>query len=151
MIGSDGSQVGVIDKSKAIEMARSQDLDLLLISEQADPPVCKIIDIGQYRYMQQKKEKLAKKNTKTHVVKELKLRPKISIHDYNVRLTSGIKFLKKGYNIKVSVFFKGRERTHPEIGEDLLNRFKDDIKEYGEVSTGLTKAPRILYLVINPK
>ena len=151
VIGADGSQVGVIDKSKAIEMARSQSLDLLLISDQADTPVCKIIDIGQYRYIQQKKEKQAKKNTKNHVIKELKLSPKISVHDYNVRLTSGIKFLKKGYNIKVSVFFKGRERTHPELGEDLLNRFKDDIKEYGEVSTGLTKAPRILYLVINPK
>ncbi len=132
-------------------MAEQQSLDLLLISEQADPPICKIIDIGQYRYMQQKKEKKAKKNTKAQVIKELKLTPKISDHDYNVRLTSGIKFLKKGNLVKISVFFKGRERTHPELGEDLLNRYKEDIKEYGEVSTGLTKGPRILYLVLNPK
>ena len=135
----------------AIDMAKGQDLDLLLISDQADPPVCKIVNFGQFRYQQQKKEKKAKKNTKTQTIKELKLTPKISDHDYNVRLKNGIKFLQKGYLIKIAVFFKGREMTHPEIGKNLLNRYKEDIKEYGDVSTALTQGHRTLYFVINPK
>ena len=132
-------------------MASSEGLDLLLISDASNPPVCKIVNIGQYRYAQQKKEKLAKKNTKIQVIKELKFSPKISDHDYNVRLRSGIKFLQKGNLLKVSVFFKGRERSHPELGKDLLNRYLEDIKEYGEVSTGLTQSHRSLYLIISPK
>ena len=135
----------------AIEMAKNQDLDLLLISEQATPPVCKIVNFGQFRYQQQKKEKKAKKNTKTQIIKELKLTPKISDHDYQVRLKNGIRFLQKGYLIKIAVFFKGREMTHPEIGKNLLNRYKEDIKEYGDVSTSLTQGHRTLYFVINPK
>jgi translation initiation factor IF-3 len=126
-------------------------LDLLLISDSSNPPVCKIVNFGQYKYAQQKKEKLARKNTKIQVIKELKFSPKISDHDYNVRLRSGIKFLQKGNLLKVSVFFKGRERSHPELGKDLLNRYLDDIKEYGEVSTGLTQSHRSLYLIISPK
>lgn len=151
IIGVDGEQVGVLPIEKAIDMAKAQDLDLLLISDQAIPPVCKIVNFGQFRYQQQKKEKKAKKNTKTQVIKELKLTPKISDHDYNVRLKNGIKFLQKGYLIKIAVFFKGREMSHPEIGKDLLNRYKEDIKEYGDVSTSLTQGHRTLYFVINPK
>ena len=132
-------------------MAKDQDLDLLMISDQSNPPVCKIVDFGQFRYHQQKKDKKAKKNTKTHVIKELKLTPKISDHDYNVRITSCIKFLKKGYQVKITVFFKGREMSHPEIGKDLLNRFKEDINEYGDVSTDVTHSFRTLYLILNPK
>ena len=113
--------------------------------------MCKIVNFGQFRYQRQKKEKKAKKNTKTQVIKELKLTPKISDHDYNVRLKNGIKFLQKGYLIKIAVFFKGREMSHPEIGKDLLNRYKEDIKEYGDVSTSLTQGHRTLYFVINPK
>ena len=126
-------------------------MDLLLISDSSNPPVCKIVNFGQYKYAQQKKEKLARKNTKVQVIKELKFSPKISEHDYNVRLRSGVKFLQKGNLLKVSVFFKGRERSHPELGKDLLNRYLDDIKEYGEVSTGLTQSHRSLYLIISPK
>lgn len=122
-----------------------------MISPSATPPVCKIVDFGQFRYEQQKKEKKAKKNTKVQVIKELKLSPKISDHDYNVRLKSGIKFLQKGNLLKIAVFFKGRERSHPELGKDLLKRYTEDIKEYGEVTTGLTQSHRSLYLVINPK
>jgi translation initiation factor IF-3 len=147
----DGDQLGVMSLQHAIEMAKDQDLDLLLISEQATPPVCKIVNFGQFRYQQQKKEKKAKKNTKTQIIKELKLTPKISDHDYHVRLKNGIKFLQKGYLIKIAVFFKGREMTHPEIGKNLLNRYKEDIKEYGDVSTSLTQGHRTLYFVINPK
>ena len=85
------------------------------------------------------------------MIKELKLTPKISDHDYNVRLKNGIKFLSKGYLIKIAVFFKGREMSHPEIGKDLLKRYKEDIKEYGDVSTTLTHGHRTLYFIINPK
>ena len=151
IIGVDGEQVGVLPIEKAISLAKEEGLDLLLISDQATPPVCKIVDFGQFRYQQQKKEKKAKKNTKAQVIKELKLTPKISDHDYNVRLKNGIRFLKKGYLIKIAVFFKGREMTHPEIGKGLLNRYKEDIKEYGDVSTSLTHGHRTLYFIINPK
>ena len=136
---------------KALGIAKGRDLDLLLISDQANPPVCKIVDFGQFRYQQQKKEKQAKKNTKAQTIKELKLTPKISDHDYLVRLRNGIKFLQKGHLIKVSVFFKGREMTHPEIGKELLNRYQEDIKDYGDVTTALTQGHRTLYFVINPK
>ena len=136
---------------KALGIAKSRNLDLLLISDQANPPVCKIVDFGQFRYQQQKKEKQAKKNTRAQTIKELKLTPKISDHDYLVRLRNGIKFLQKGHLIKVSVFFKGREMTHPEIGKELLKRYQEDIKDYGDVTTALTQGHRTLYFVINPK
>ena len=151
IIGVDGAQIGVLPIEKAINLAKEQELDLLLISDQATPPVCKIVDFGQFRYQQQKKDKKAKKNTKAQVIKELKLTPKISDHDYNVRLKNGIKFLKKGYLIKIAVFFKGREMTHPEIGKNLLNRYKEDIKDHGDISTSLTHGHRTLYFIINPK
>ena len=151
IIGAEGEQIGIVSISKALELAKEKSLDLLLISEQATPPVCKIVNFGQFRYQQQKKEKKAKKNTKAQVIKELKLTPKISDHDYLVRLKNGIKFLQKGYLIKIAVFFKGREMSHPEIGKDLLKRYKEDIKEYGDVTTSLTQGHRTLYFIINPK
>ena len=151
IIDADGSQLGILPIDKAIDKAKAQNLDLLLISDQSVPPVCKIVNFGQFRYQQQKKDKKAKKNIKSHVVKELKLTPKISSNDYNVRLTSCIKFLNKGYQVKITVFFKGREMSHPEIGKDLLNRFKEDINEYGEISTALTHSHRTMYIILNPK
>jgi len=151
IIGVDGEQVGILPTTQALDLAKNKNLDLLLISEQAIPPVCKIVDFGQFRYQQKKKEKKAKKNTKAQVIKELKLTPKISDHDYNVRLKNGIKFLQKGYLLKITVFFKGREMSHPEIGKGLLNRYKEDIKEYGDVTTSLTQGHRTLYFIINPK
>ncbi len=151
IIGVDGEQVGILPTNQALDLAKEKKLDLLMISEQSTPPVCKIVDFGQFRYQQQKKEKKAKKNTKAQVIKELKLTPKISDHDYNVRLKNGIKFLKKGHLIKIAVFFKGREMSHPEIGKGLLNRYKEDIKEYGDVTTTLTQGHRTLYFIINPK
>jgi translation initiation factor IF-3 len=151
IITAEGSQLGVLPIDKAISMAKDQKMDLLLVSDQADPPVCKIVDFGQFRYQQQKKERIAKKNTKAQVIKELKLTPKISDHDYQVRLKGGIKFLQKGYLIKISVFFKGREMAHMDIGRDLLDRYKEDIKTYGDVTTPLTQGHRALYFIINPK
>ena len=151
IIGNKGKQIGIVPIDKALELAKSENLDLLLISNQSNPPVCKIVDFGQFKYEQQKKEKRSKKNSKVQVTKELKLSPKISSNDYNVRLTNGIKFLKKGYNIKVLVFFKGREMTHPEIGKDLLKRFKDDIIQFGDEITKVTFAHRSMYMILGPK
>ena len=151
IIGNKGEQIGIVPIDKALELAKSENLDLLLISNQSNPPVCKIVDFGQFKYEQQKKEKRSKKNSKVQVTKELKLSPKISSNDYNVRLTNGIKFLKKGYNIKVLVFFKGREMTHPEIGKDLLKRFKDDIIQFGDEITKVTFAHRSMYMILGPK
>jgi translation initiation factor IF-3 len=151
IIGADGAQLGILPIQEAKNLAKKENLDLLLLSDQATPPVCKIVNFGQFRYEQQKKDKKNKKNTKTQVIKELKLTPKISEHDYQVRVRNGSKFLQKGYQLKITVFFKGREMTHPELGKDLLNRYKDDIKEYGEAVNDTFQGHRTLYLMINPK
>lgn len=150
VINSDGAQVGILPTPEALNLAKSQGLDLLVISEQASPPVCKIVNFGQFQYQQKKKERIAKKNTRVQVIKELKLTPKISSHDYQVRVRNGIKFLQKNNLIKVSVFFKGRERARPDIGKELLDRFLIDVKEYGHITTPLTQGGRTIYFIIGP-
>jgi len=113
-------------------MSQNQNLDLLLVTEDSDPPVCKIVDFGQYKYEQQKKEKQAKKNSKTQVVKEVKLSPKISDNDFNVRVKMGQKFLSKGYGIKLTVWFKGREAARKDLGQVVIDRYLEQISETGE-------------------
>ncbi len=132
-------------------MALEQELDLLLIAPNSVPPVCKIVDYGQFRYEQKKKDKQSKKASKAQIIKELKLTPKISANDYMVRLNSGIKFLQKGYKIKLSVFFKGREMTHPEIGRAVLTRYLEEIKPYGLPETDIVQSNRSLIVILNPK
>jgi translation initiation factor IF-3 len=122
-----------------------------LVSPDAKPPVAKLVDFGQFRYEQQKKEKIAKKSGKNHVLKELKLSPKISEHDYQVRISSGRKFLTKGYKIKVSVFFKGREMAHPEIGREILSRYIQDVSDLGQQEADIIRANRSMLVIINPK
>ncbi len=151
LIGADGSQVGVVRIDDALRQAETDGLDLLLVSPEAKPPVCKIVDFGQYRYEQQKKEKNAKKGSRGNVIKELKLSPKISEHDYQVRVTNGKKFLEKGYKVKATVVFKGREITHPELGRGVMERYIEDLKELGQAESSVVQAGRTLTMVIGPK
>jgi translation initiation factor IF-3 len=109
-----------------------------------------LVDFGQFRYEQQKREKQARKSGKTQVLKELKLSPKISEHDYQVRLSSGRKFLQKGYKLKVSVFFKGREMAHPEIGQEILERYIREVEDLGSPEGKFSRAPRSMLIMINP-
>jgi len=138
----------------SIEQARQSaaevELDLLLVSSETDPPVCKVVDFGRYKYKQRKKERLAKKGSKAQVIKELKMSPKISDNDYQVRVNLGRKFLTKGYNIKLLIFFKGREIAHQGLGQVILERYLEDVKDLGAPIGEMDKGQRNLYIMISP-
>ena len=151
LIDHEGKQIGVVPIEEARKLAEEKGLDLLVVSADAAPPVCRIVDFGQYRYEQQKKDKQSKKGNRTGTVKELKMSPKISAHDYQVRLTSAKKFLQKGLKVKLTVFFRGREITHPELGKEVINKFLEDIKEIGVPESGIATQGKIFGVLINPK
>lgn len=136
---------------EAQAMANSKNLDLVQISPNANPPVCKIMDYGKFRYEQARKEKEAKKKQKTIVVKEVRLRPGIEQNDLNTKANNAIKFLKKGDKVKVELRFRGRELGHKDIGKEVMLKFLDIIKEFGEP----TKAPAFegnnMVIIIDPK
>ncbi len=136
---------------EAQAMANSKNLDLVQISPNANPPVCKIMDYGKFRYEQARKEKEAKKKQKTIVVKEVRLRPGIEQNDLNTKANNAIKFLKKGDKVKVELRFRGRELGHKDIGKEVMLKFLDIIKEFGEP----TKAPSFegnnMVVIIDPK
>ncbi|MDR1323558.1 MAG: translation initiation factor IF-3 [Candidatus Margulisbacteria bacterium] len=144
LILDDGQQV-VLAKSEALAQAKEAGLDLFLVSPNAEPPVAKILDYGQYRYKKEKKQKDANKksNNKTNVLKELKLTPRIGQHDFAVRLKHGREFLTKGYKVKLTVFFKGREGTHPELGHALIAQYLEQIADLGWTDSP-TLTPRLL-------
>ncbi|HDX6959359.1 TPA: translation initiation factor IF-3 [Clostridioides difficile] len=146
-----GEQLGVMPTKEAQAMANSKNLDLVQISPNANPPVCKIMDYGKFRYEQARKEKEAKKKQKTIVVKEVRLRPGIEQNDLNTKANNAIKFLKKGDKVKVELRFRGRELGHKDIGKEVMLKFLDIIKEFGEP----TKAPAFegnnMVVIIDPK
>ena len=134
LIGSDGAQLGIMSPEKAMEIAEEQDLDLVKISPTSNPPVCKIMDYGKYRFEQSKREKETKKNQKIIEIKEIRMSPGIGINDFNTKLKNGQKFLSDGDRLKVTVRFRGREMTHTEIGEELLRRFAEACTEIATIS-----------------
>ncbi len=150
VIGSEGNNLGVLTLKKAIELARDENLDLIEISPNANPPVCKIMDIGKYKYDLQKKANLAKKKQKIVSLKELKLRPGTEIHDYNFKLKNAKKFLTKGDKVKFTVKFKGREMQHIQLGKDLMNRIIEDTKDVGKIETHPKFEGRQMIMVIQP-
>ncbi len=143
--------MGVVTIQDALSRAATSDLDLVMVSDSAKPPVCRLINYGQFRYQQQKKEKLARKSNKGQVVKELKMSPKISDHDFMVKLNRGRDFLAKGFNIKLVLSFKGREMMHPELGEVLIKRFIENISDIGVPEQGMSRTGRAMIVMINPK
>ena len=122
VIGSDGENLGPMQLNKAIELAKQEGLDLIEISPNANPPVCKIMDMGKYKYDLQKKANQAKKKQKTVSLKEIKLRPGTETHDYNFKIKNAKKFISKGNKVKFTVKFKGREMQHTELGKELIHR-----------------------------
>jgi len=150
VIGSEGNNLGVLTLKKAIEIAKEESLDLIEISPNANPPVCKIMDIGKYKYDLQKKANLAKKKQKVVSLKELKLRPGTEIHDYNFKLKNAKKFLTKGDKVKFTVKFKGREMQHVQLGKDLMKRIIEDTKEVGKIETHPKFEGRQMIMVIQP-
>ena len=133
VIGSDGKNLGTLATQEAINIARQEGLDLIEISPNANPPVCKIIDIGKYKYDLQKKANKAKKKQKIINLKEIKLRPTTETHDYNFKIKNANKFLAKGDKVKFTVQFKGREMQHTNLGYNLMNRIINDTSTLGKV------------------
>ena len=150
LIGEDGTQLGIKSKDEALEIARDHDLDLVVVAQQADPPVARIMDHGKYRYEQEQKAKLARKHQSQVNVKEIKLRPKIGIHDYNTKKGHVERFLNQRAKVKVTIMFRGRETTHPERGRDLLTRLAEDVKEIGQVEQQPLLDGRNMTMLLGP-
>ncbi|MBQ7718085.1 MAG: translation initiation factor IF-3 [Clostridia bacterium] len=151
LIDSDGSQLGIMSAKEALDKAYEKNLDLVKIAPQATPPVCKIMDYGKYKFEAGKREKEAKKNQKVAVVKEVRLSPSIDEHDFNTKLNHAVKFLKNGDKVKVTVRFRGRELHHASLGEDILNKFAEQIKETGNIDKMPKLEGRFMTMFISPK
>ena len=151
LIGADGAQLGVVSNKEAQTMADEQNLDLVKIAPQAKPPVCRIMDYGKYRFELAKREKEQKKNQKVIDVKEVRLSPNIDEHDFQTKVNQGIKFLKAGDKVKVSVRFRGREITHSASGKELLLRVKDAMAEFGVVEKDIKLEGRSMAMFVSPK
>ena len=150
VIGSDGGNLGTLALNKAIEIAKAEGLDLIEISPNANPPVCKIMDMGKYKYDLQKKANIAKKKQKVVALKEIKLRPGTDVHDYNFKIKNAKKFLTKKDKVKFTVKFKGREMQHIQLGRDLMKRIIEDTKEVGKVETSPKFEGRQMIMIIQP-
>jgi translation initiation factor IF-3 len=150
LIGEAGQQLGIKTTAEARTYADSKGLDLVEVAAQADPPVAKVMDYGKYRYEQEQKAKQARKNQTQITVKEIKLRPKIGIHDYETKKGHVNRFLNQRAKVKVTIMFRGREREHPDRGRDLLMRLAEDVKEIGTIETQPLLEGRNMTMVLAP-
>ena len=150
LIDSDGEQLGIKETPEALEYAFSKNLDLVEVAAQADPPVAKVMDYGKYRYEQEQKAKIARKHQISINVKEIKLRPKIGIHDYNTKKGHVERFLNQRAKVKVTIMFRGRETSHPERGRDLLMRLAEDVQEIGQIEAAPVLDGRNMVMVLAP-
>ncbi|MBV8132554.1 MAG: translation initiation factor IF-3 [Alphaproteobacteria bacterium] len=151
LVDERGNMVGIVGRSEALTMASDAGLDLVEIAPNADPPVCKILDFGKYKYEEQKKKNEARKKQKIIEVKEIKLRPSIDDHDYDVKMRSMVKFIGEGDKVKVTMRFRGRELAHQELGMDVLVRVKDDLDEIAKVEQMPRMEGRQMTMVVSPK
>jgi translation initiation factor IF-3 len=151
VIDENGENIGVMYTNEAIEQAASVGLDLVEVSPNADPPVCKFLDVGKFRYEAQKKANLARKTQKTQEIKEIKMRPNIDDHDYDTKMRSVTKFIGEGDKVKVTLRFRGREMAHQQLGMDLLRRVQDDIAEFAKVEAWPRMEGRQMLMVVAPK
>jgi translation initiation factor IF-3 len=150
VINSRGENLGILNTNEAISMAKEEGLDLIEIAPNANPPVCKIIDMGKYKYDAQKKANKAKKKQKKIELKEIKLRPVTETHDYNFKLKNAQKFLSKGDKVKFTIRFKGRELQHSSLGHVLMNKIQEDIKLVGKVEMSPKFDGKQMIMVIQP-
>src|SRR6201982_3861283 len=150
LVDDDGSQIGVKDTDEAREYAWGKNLDLVEVAAQADPPVARVMDYGKYRYEQEQKQKLAHRHQVSINVKEIKLRPKIGIHDYNTKRNHVERFLNQRAKVKVTIMFRGRETSHPERGRDLLLRLAEDVKEIGMIESQPLLDGRNMVMLLGP-
>ena len=150
MIDENGDNVGVVTPQRAMMMAEDAGLDLVEISPNANPPVCKIMDFGKFKYEQQKKESEARKKQKIIEVKEVKFRPNTDTHDYDVKMRNVLKFLGNGDKVKVTLRFRGREMAHLNLGRELLERVAEDVTEHGKVENMPKMEGRQMIMIIGP-
>lgn len=151
VIDSDGTQRGVMKIDEALQLARERKLDLVNVAPSARPPVCRIMDYGKYRYEQSKKEREARKRQKTTTVKEVKFRPNIDTHDFDVKVRRSKKFLENGDKVKVTVMFRGREVTHPEIAHRLCRKLAADLEDYAVIEKPAKHEGRNMTMILAPK
>ena len=151
VIASDGNNLGVLNTNEAISIAKNQGLDLIEIAPNANPPVCKVMDYGKYKFESQKKANQAKKKQKTIAIKEIKLRPNIDVHDYQVKMRSVQKFLSEGDKVKVTLRFRGREMAHQDRGASLLQKVKEEIDQIAKVEMDPKFEGRQMIMVLAPR
>ncbi|SIS41172.1 bacterial translation initiation factor 3 (bIF-3) [Corynebacterium appendicis CIP 107643] len=150
LVGPSGEQVGIVRTDDARKLAYEADLDLVEVAPKAKPPVCKIMDYGKYKYEQAQKARESRKNQQQTVVKEQKFRPKIDEHDYQTKKSNVERFLEKGNKVKVTIMFRGREQSRPELGYRLLERLAEDIQEVGQVESRPKQDGRNMTMVLGP-
>jgi translation initiation factor IF-3 len=150
VIGSDGGNLGILNTNEAISIAKEQGLDLIEISPNAKPPVCKIIDMGKFKYDAQKKANVAKKKQKIVLLKEIKMRPVTETHDYDFKVKNAKKFIGKGDKVKFTIRFKGRELQHSHLGRELMDKIKVDMNDVGKVELHPKFDGKQMIMVIQP-
>ena len=151
LIGSEGEQLGIMTPDEALKIADEQGLDLVKISPQATPPVCKLMNYGKFRFEQSKREKEAKKNQHVVEIKEIRMSPGIDVGDFNTKLKNAQKFIADGNRVKVSVRFRGREMAHTDIGKDLLDKFAEQCAETASLDKGAKLEGRMMSIFLSPK
>lgn len=150
LVDEDGTQVGVVDTEKALAMAQEADLDLVEVAAQADPPVCRIMDFGKYKYELDQRQKEARRKQSLIVVKEMKMRPKIDTHDYETKKGHVERFLRQGNKVKVTIMFRGREMAHQELGRRLLDQLSEDLEEIAKIDAAPKVDGRNMTMVLSP-
>jgi len=151
VVDADGSQLGIMPLRDALRVAAEKNLDLVAIALNAKPPVCRVMDFGKYKYEQGKREKEARKNQKVITVKEVKVRPNIEDHDFQVKLKNARRFLQDGDKVKASVMFRGREITHPELGRKLLVRLAKEVEDLASTERDPKVEGRNMVMILTPK
>ncbi|GGM07764.1 translation initiation factor IF-3 [Deinococcus aerophilus] len=151
LIGAEGEQVGIIDTREAMNMAREAAMDLVMVSPQAVPPVCRLLDYGRFRYEQQQNEKENRKRARAQEVKAIKFRVKIDDHDFKTKTGHVRRFLEEGHKVKVTIMFRGRERTHPELGERILVRVAETLADIGAPESNPSMMGMDMNMIMTPK
>ncbi|MCH3958564.1 MAG: translation initiation factor IF-3 [Selenomonas sp.] len=146
-----GEQLGIMPTREALRMAEEQHLDLVEVAPKAKPPVCRIMDFGKYRYEQQKREKEAKKKQKVISIKEVKLRPNIEQHDFDVKLKNALRFVEEGNKVKVTIMFRGRELSHPELGKEVLGRVAEKLGGLVSIERNAKLEGKNMTMIVAPK
>ena len=151
LVGPEGNQLGIVPLHKALELANQHELDLVEVAPHVDPPVCRIMDFSKFKYDQEKKEREAKKHQVRIHVKEVRLKPNIDEHDYQVKLRQAVNFLKKKDKVKINLMFRGRQMEHMDLGKKLIERFINDAQQAGKIEKPLATEGRIMSAVLAPR